>query len=163
MATLTETLAEREISEYELERGKPMPSTNHAFIQDNISFQFNLRYRNEYKLMPELSLDTPGKGTVPDIAIYPKFDIDLRHDVIKTDKPPLVTIEILSPEQKLQDLVDKTYRYFEFGVKSCWIVLPSLKTIMVYSGVDTFEYIKGDVSLRDPNTGFELSLSEIFD
>lgn len=160
MELLTET--EKGLSSYEIERDKPMPSKNHAYIQDNLSFAFNLRYRKEYKLLHEISLDTPDKGTVPDMAIYPKFALDVRHDVIKISEPPLVTIEILSPEQKLQDLVDKTYRYFAFGVKSCWIVLPTLKTIMVYSDVDTFEYIKGDTVLKDPNLGFELSINEIF-
>lgn len=91
------------------------------------------------------------------------MNLDVRHDEIKLSEPPLVAIEILSPEQKLQDLTDKTYRYFDFGVKSCWIVLPSLKTIMVYSDVDTFEYIRSDKTLIDPNFGFELPLKEIFE
>ena len=163
MAILIEAQASeaKVLSDYE--RDKPMPSTNHAFLQDNISFELNLLYRAAYKVLPEISLATPGRDTVPDLAIYPKFALDLRHDVTRLTDPPLVTIEILSPEQNLQDLIDKTDRYFEFGVKSCWIVLPSLKTIIVYSGVDTFEYVKGGALLKDPNTGFELNLSKVFE
>jgi Uma2 family endonuclease len=163
MELLVETVAETELSDYEIERNKPMPSTNHAFIQDNLVFELNVRYRKDYKILPEVSLDTPDKGSVPDLAIYPKFELDIRHDIIKRTDPPLVTIEILSPQQNLQDLIDKTYRYFEFGVKSCWIVLPSLRTIIVYSAADTFEYVKGDVVLKDPNTGLELELKKVFE
>jgi Uma2 family endonuclease len=162
MELLLETVAEKELSDYEIERGKPMPSTNHSIIQDNISFELNLKYRKEYKILPELSLDTPFKGSVPDLAIYHHFELDLNHDIIKRDDPPLVTIEILSPEQKLQDLIDKTFRYFAFGVRSCWIVIPNLKTIIVYSGIDEFEYFKKNSILKDPNNGFELDVSKIF-
>ena len=93
MAILIEAQASeaKVLSEYEIERDKLRPSTNHAFLQDNISFELNLLYRAAYKVLPE----------------------------IRRDDPPLVTIEILSPEQNLQDLIDKTDRYFEFGVKSC--------------------------------------------
>jgi Uma2 family endonuclease len=163
MELLMETVAELELSDYEIERDKPMPSTNHSIIQGKIAFELTLSYRKEYDILPEINLDTPGKGTVPDLAIYPKMILDVRHDVIRQTNPPLVTIEILSPEQKLQDLINKTYRYFDFGVKSCWIVLPTLKTIMVYSDVDTFDYVKADATLIDPNLGFELSLKEIFE
>ena len=151
------------LSDYEIERDKPMPSTNHALLQDNISFALNLSYRKEYSILPEIALGTPGKGSVPDLAVYPKLSLDVRNDVVKRRDPPLVAIEILSPEQNLQDLIDKTYRYFDFGVKSCWIVLPSLKTIIVYSGPDTFEYVKANAILKDPNTGFELNLSKVFE
>lgn len=151
------------LSDYEIERHKPMPSKNHALLQDNISFALNLSYRKEYSILPEIALGTPGKGSVPDLAIYPKLSLDVRNDVTRLSEPPLVTVEILSPEQNLQDLIDKTYRYFEFGVKSCWIVLPSLKTIIVYSGPDTFDYVKANATLKDPGTGFELNLSKVFE
>jgi Uma2 family endonuclease len=162
MELLIDSVVETELSDYEIERNKPMPSKNHSMIQSKIAFELTLRYRKEYDILPEISLDTPGKGTVPDLAIYSKMNLDVRHDEIKLSEPPLITIEILSPEQKLQDLIDKTYRYFDFGVKSCWIVLPSLKTVMVYSDVDTFEYIRSDKTLIDPNWGFELPLKDIF-
>ena len=70
-------MAVDELTAYEIERGKPMPSTNHSIIQDNICFELNIRYRKDYRILPELSLDTPSKSTVPDIAIYPKFALDV--------------------------------------------------------------------------------------
>lgn len=163
MNTIKEIGIKAEISDYEIERGKPMPSKNHAIIQDNISFELNTLYRKNYKILPEISIDTPEIGSVPDIAIYPKLSLDVRHDETRLSYPPLVTIEILSPNQKLQDLIDKTDRYFEFGVKSCWLVLPSLKTVILYTAINTFEYIRGNAKLRDPNTGFELDLGKVFE
>ncbi len=165
MALLVEpqTFEATVLSDYEIERDKPMPSKNHALLQDNISFALNLSYRSAYSILPEIALGTPGKGSVPDLAVYPKLNLDVRHDVTRLSEPPLVAIEILSPEQNIQDLIEKTDRYFAFGVKSCWIVLPSLKTIIVYSGPDTFEYVKANAILKDPNTSFELDLSKVFE
>ena len=45
-----ETLAV-EISEYELERGKPMPSTNHSAVQLNMGFELKTRYRDQFRFM----------------------------------------------------------------------------------------------------------------
>jgi hypothetical protein len=33
----------------------------------------------------------------------------------------------------------------------------------VYSVADTFEYLKGDVVLKDPNTSLELELKKVFE
>jgi hypothetical protein len=50
MELWVETVAETELSDYEIERNKPKSSTNHAFIQDNLGFELNLRYRKDYKI-----------------------------------------------------------------------------------------------------------------
>ena len=65
MRTSVETL-----SDYELERGKPMPSTLHSLVQGNIVYLLKSSYKN-YLVLPELSLTSAdGKPLVPDIAIY---------------------------------------------------------------------------------------------
>jgi Uma2 family endonuclease len=46
-------------------------------------------------------------------------------------KPPITVIEILSPKQAVQDLVDKFDEYFKVGVKSCWLVIPTLEIVGV--------------------------------
>lgn len=47
-------------------------------------------------------------------------------------KPPITVIEILSPKQAVQDLVDKFDEYFKAGVKSCWLVIPTLEIVDVF-------------------------------
>ncbi len=54
-----ETLAP-EISDYELERGKPMPSENHSAIQLNIGFELKTKYRNQFRFMSELNIEVGG-------------------------------------------------------------------------------------------------------
>ena len=121
MPTTVETL-----SDYELERGKPMPSLLHAVVQSNLIILLNATYGETYHVLPELTIITPdNKPLVPDIAIYPKFKIDWQNDVLRQEDSPLATVEILSPKQNLSDLNAKAQQYFDMGVSSCWIVLPS--------------------------------------
>ena len=164
MELVVETVAEvQELSAYEIERNKPMPSLNHSVIQSNIIFELKNKYRKQYSFPSEIDIIMPEKpDSVPDIAIYPKLEIDPSEDVIGMKEMPLTTIEILSPTQRENELVNKAKRYFAAGVKSCWIVLPIFKVIVVYSSPSQRQVFTEDMTLIDNITGIELSLSEIF-
>ena len=69
-----ETLAP-EISDYELERGKPMPSINHSIVQLNIGFELKTRYREQFRFMSEINIEVAGRVTVPDIGIFAKMPV----------------------------------------------------------------------------------------
>lgn len=150
------------VSDYETERGKPMPSKLHSFIQSRINTCLSVRYAERYFIFSELTLDTPGEKSIPDLSIYPLEPIDFSHDEIKRKDPPLATIEILSPTQVLQTLVDRTNDYFSFGVKSCWIVLPMLKSIYVYRAPFTHEVYSHGEELYDPNLDIHVPIDVIF-
>lgn len=75
---------------------------------------------------------------------------------------PLTTIEILSPTQREPELVAKAKRYFAAGVKSCWIVLPVFKVIVVYSSPTQRQVFTEDMTLIDKITGIGFPLSEVF-
>lgn len=150
-----------ELSEYEQERGKPMPSKNHSFLQNRIGFELNLHYEDKYTIFPELKLDTPPADMVPDIAIYPLMEFDSLQDETKMDEMPLGAIEIISPSQGNQELVDKISRYFDFGVKSCWLVQPTFRIVTVFSDKTTFKtFIDGE--LYDPILDIRLDMKRIF-
>lgn len=72
-----------EVSEYEAERGKPMPSKNHSIIQSNLIFELKLHYRDTYRFLSEISLENPR--TVLDIGIFPPMDFDPLHDETKSN------------------------------------------------------------------------------
>lgn len=78
------------------------------------------------------------------------------------ENPPIGVIEILSPTQTLNDLTDKSYSDFAKGVKSCWLVLPTLKTIYVFSWATQFEAFVQDELVKDKVLNIELPLSEVF-
>lgn len=150
------------LSEYEIERNKPMPSLNHSIIQSNLNFLLNLHYREQYRIASELSLDLSDWPSVPDLSILPKMDIDLRHDVIALKEAPLVAIEIISPSQSLNELVNKAEKYFEHGVQSCWLVIPSLGNIYVFSTPDVYQIFRKNEILTDPSVDITLPLDQVF-
>ena len=152
-----------QLSDYERERGKPMPTLNHAYVQKNLLVGLDYRYRKTHTVLSELNLTMPHRpDTVPDIAISPKLQIDFLHDVTSMTQMPLTVIEIVSPSQSNDDILAKFERYFRAGVQSCWLVLPSFKAISVYSAIGKYQFFTDDTTLTDPVTGIELPLNDIF-
>lgn len=150
------------ISQYELERGKPMPSFNHGSVQANLIFEIKLHYRDSYRVISELSLDLDTWESVPDICIYPFTPLDTKKDIVTMLKPPLCAIEIISPSQSLNMLVTKANDYFKHGVQSCWLVLLGLDNIYVYSDADHYEIFKTHETLHDKKLDISFSLKEVF-
>lgn len=149
-------------SDYEIERNKPIPSKNHAIVQGNIHFLLRQRYGHQYRVMPEVSIIIDGKERIPDIAVYPPMEFTPGNDEVWLSEIPLTTIEILSPQQHLADLIAKSYKYFDAGVKSYWLVLPDLRTVYVFSAPNEYEVYSKTGTLRDPKIGVELIVEEIF-
>lgn len=157
METMLET--EEEISDYELERGKPMPSFAHAMTQRQLTLL--LAEYQDFLALPELSLDLQGFKPVPDIAVYLKSRIQGRKDSLRISDPPLLAIEILSPKQALSDLFAKSDEYLTHGVEEVWVIIPEIQTITVckrLGGQQTF--ISGEV--RHGSTGIVVNIEKLF-
>ena len=152
-----------EISDYELERGKPTPSVNHSIVQTNTVFELKTRYREQFRFMSEINIAVANRVMVPDIGIFPKMPVDMANDSVVAPQLPLTTIEILSPAQAFDELVDKARAYFEAGVKSCWIVMPKAQAVLVYSAPGRYEFFHDAETLTDPATGIELPLAPLFE
>lgn len=149
-------------SEYEIERGKPIPSRNHAYIQSKIIKLLDRKYSDTYEGISELSLLVEGKERVPDILIYKNFEFRPGNDEVKVSEMPLAVVEILSPTQHLADLIAKSYLYFEAGVKSYWLVLPDLTTFYIFSAPNEYEAFVKKGILKDTKLDIELNLEDIF-
>jgi len=151
-----------EISTYETERNKPMPSLNHSLLQARLIARLFARYEGKYNIASELSLDLADWPSVPDLSILPKMQPDFRNDVTTVTEPPLGVIEIISPSQTLNQLVAKAEAYFEHGVKSCWLVLLPLTNICVFSSPTDYQIFREHEVLKDTVLGIELPLKEVF-
>lgn len=149
--------------EYEIERGKPIPSKLHAHLTKRLIYLLDKTLMGKYEALPELTLEAGAMGViVPDIAICEVEPVDFEHDETKRTHPPLAVIEILSPNQILQTLVDKTHTYFSFGVKSCWLVLPTLQSIYVFSAPGQHEVFSQKEELFDPHLNIRIPMAAIF-
>lgn len=150
---------------------KKMGSMNHSIIQAMLSWYFCNDGR--FSAMTELSLDVSeydfSKYGIkvkdefkPDVSVYTRKMPILLRDVVRTIEIPSLVIEILSPSQRLIELTQKNYAYFDLGVKSCWLVIPELRLISIYSGIDNFTTFDNNETVIDPIMDVRLPLATIF-
>jgi len=127
-----------------------MGSLYHGMTQANLTGL--LINEERFAVITELSLDASqvdltqfGLKTKdelkPDVCVYiilpeheqtkiiEKADID----IIKVSKMPDLAIEVLSPSQSVNALLRKFDAFFALGIKSCWLVMPSLEEVRVFS------------------------------
>ncbi len=151
---------ERQISDYEKERGKPMPSKHHGAIQTNLS---GLWFDHpDYRTLSELTLDLGEKPDLtPDLCVIPRQPLDLMHDEIRMTTAPLQVVEILSPTQGTHEILQRFDRYFAWGVKSCWLVFPPASSVTIYSPNGAEKTISTGIA-KDPVTGLEADLAAVF-
>jgi len=153
--------ADQHLSEYEQERGKPMPSKNHGILQASLIVVLHRYYAKQYRVISELSLDFLGDRLTPDICVYPYAPSNWLHDQTLVTEPPLMVVEIISPLQSVTEMLLKARRYFIGGVQSFWLVEPALQTISVVSPNDTLQTFATGTVL-DTTTSIEIPIAEVF-
>jgi len=107
-----------------------MPSLNHSYICIEIIKQ--LLENKDIQPLPELTLDIEN-GLTPDLSIFPRDQLkpNFLKDTIKFKEMPIIAIEIISPSQNIQDLLEKATSLVKAGVKSVWTIEPYGRTIFV--------------------------------
>ena len=139
-----------------------MPSRNHARAAQNVGVLLN-RFKEQYVVYHQLSLNLDGWQTIPDLSLYRRGELpsDWLTDDDEVTQPPELVIEILSPKQNLQPLVDKIREYGRHGVKSCWLVEPATRVISVFpASGGSRAFTEG--MLRDETIGMEIPIGEVF-
>lgn len=167
-----------EIEEELLEKDEiqDMPSRNHSLAVGRITgLLFN---DDRLTVMPELSLDASQVDLsqfdikakdelIPDVCVYLELpeesEDELDSDILRMTQMPELIIEVLSPKQAINEILSKFKAYFTLGVKSCWLVIPSVKVIKIYSknGNKIFD-IQHDTEVIDEIIDIRLPIQRIF-
>ncbi len=67
----------------------------------------------------------------------------------------------MSPCQSVNEIIPRIETYFEFGIKSVWLVQPPLKQVAVFTPeLEPQIFIQGDII--DPILDIKVALEEIF-
>jgi len=147
---------------YQTEEILEVSSYNHASVQANLAFLF--KRLGGYSVLTELSLAGGESGELrPDVCLYPKRGLSRPRDILRMTEMPLLAVEILSPKQGLDDILEKFERYFQSGIKSCWLVDPTLEIIAVYHTSLQQHVIYSQGEVKDEMLGIRLPLAEIFE
>jgi len=140
-------IEERDLGEFE-----------HAFLQGVLTALFH-NHSAEWGVicLPEQRVQTqPDRFRVPDVTILragaPRERI-LTH-------PPLLAIEIQSPEDTLRRTAAKAAEYLAFGIEHVWIVDPAAR--VGYRGTDAGLELVRSGELTIPETPIRVVLAELF-
>lgn len=107
----------------------------------------------------------------PDTAVgidvaYVSHEVAVREpdDTRLVDGPPTLAVEILSPNDKQEELTAKLDSYLEAGVPLVWVVEPHFQTVTVYTPGGRPEMYSGeDVLSGEPHLpGFRATVGRIF-
>lgn len=135
-----------------------MPSLNHSYICSRILRQ--LFQYDKIEALTELTLDVDN-GLTPDISVYPVDVINpnFLRDIRKVQNLPILSIEVISSTQNIQDILEKAERMIKAGIKAVWTVEPFSRTIFV--STDKGEDIVYNQSVE--SEGIRVDFKEIFE
>jgi Uma2 family endonuclease len=158
-----------------LEEEKDMPSIKHSLVQTNIAG--TLFSDERFTTFIELSLDATSidlsqfglkakDELVPDVCIYldpPPVDENLGSDMVRISQYPDLAIEVLSPSQTINELLKKIEAYFALNVKSCWLAIPSLDEVRVFSQLQKYKtFDMNDTEVIDEIMDIRLPIQKMF-
>lgn len=99
---------------------------------------------------------SPNRFRVPDICV--RLRNAPSEQIIRT--PPLLCIEVLSPEDRAARMQQKVRDYLYMGVHEVWVTDPVSRTIAVHSGTASVEHTTGELSV--PETPVKIALADLF-
>ena len=150
-----------------------MGSLNHSLIQARLISLFSQDPR--FTAAVELSLDisqldlsqfelTAKTELKPDICLYPSdLWLSEQGDILKMTEMPLVVIEVISPKQGIYDIINKFKAYFALNIKSCWLIMPEVKSLVVYTQIDCFQtFDMNDKEIVDEKMTIHLPVEKVF-
>ncbi len=130
----------------------------HSIIQRFLTVLFAI-HRAEWgvEVFPELRTQTkPRNFRVPDVLVMRSGEKFERY----VTQPPLIAIEILSPEDTLTRMQEKAAEYRSFGIEHVWLIDPEPRIAYRYADAALEEVRTGELVV--PGTPIRLVLSEMF-
>lgn len=136
-----------------------MGEFDHGTIQAALVVWF-ATHASEWKIrtIPELRVNTrPKHYRVPDVVVIKQ---DAPREQILTH-PPLIAIEILSPDDRFGRISHKIREYLAMGIENVWIIHPDERAGYIAHGGDPKSWTAVE-EFSVQNTPITLSLSTIF-
>jgi Uma2 family endonuclease len=130
----------------------------HSILQTFLTYLF-FHQRREWGIEVFSELRAKVSGTrfrVPDILVVRRGTLIAR----VLDQPPLIAIEILSPEDRLSRLHQRIMDYLTFGVEHIWVFDPEER--VAWRATGTGLHVVADGELTVPGTPIRVVLSEVF-
>jgi Uma2 family endonuclease len=141
-------IVERNLGEFE-----------HSFLQTILAaiFTNNMDPWGVFGLTEQRIQIKASKFLIPDLCV---LRLDAPAEDILTH-PPLIAIEIMSPEDNIRRVARKAAEYILFGVEYVWIIDPQAR--VAYRGTATALERISDGELSVPGTSILIRIGELFE
>jgi Uma2 family endonuclease len=131
---------------------KPMPQGEHSLIQTTLCETLNgiIKPQKIAMAFPELRCVFGGSAIVPDISIFrweriPR--ISSGRIANRFEIHPDWAIEILSPDQSQNLVLEKLLHCSEQGTELCWLIDPKADSILIILANQQIKILRGDTPL----------------
>jgi len=131
----------------------------HSFLQTILAtiLTVNMDKWGVFGLTEQRVQIKPSKFLISDVSVLrvgsPRAKILTR--------PPLIAIEILSPEDTIRNATAKARQYLAFGVEHVWVIDPSAR--VAYTGSASGLQVVAAGELSVPGTQILIRIGELFD
>ncbi len=169
-----ELLEMGDIGQCELVEGRIVPMSPAGNLRGMVESIFN------YHLRRFVERDNLGKVQVGEVGIYTRRNPDTIRgaDVLFISNEnyarqesagfltvaPNLVVEILSPNDRWSEVMEKLREYFEIGVRLVWVADPQSRSVFAYRSLtDVREFTEqDDLPGDDVLPGFSIKVSELF-
>ena len=133
---------------------RAMPTFEHGLLQGRWLEIFSA-YRKSHSLwaVPEVrNRLSPTRYRIPDVAVY---DHRVKDDYPST--PPVAAIEIVSPDDRISEIMKKLGEYSAWGIRHIWLIDPRKRLFYVFTDRGLAEV----EALEAPELGITLHPADI--
>jgi Uma2 family endonuclease len=137
-------------------RQKPMPRRKHGLLQGRLAYLIALSFP-DFEAASEVTVQIrTGKYLVPDLIVQRRDRIQDPHP----SEPVHLCVEILSPDDRMSEILAKCEEYHAWGVETAWVVDPEAQRAWEYRSGQRPAEVSGSGSLTAD--GISISLPELF-
>jgi Uma2 family endonuclease len=159
---------------FELERGEiielPPPKKPHGIVCGNVARilgNYAVSIKTGYVTTNDAGYITersPDSVRGPDIAYWVDQDAISPEAPQYTDAPPVVAVEVLSPDDRINRLLRKVGEYLNSGVQQVWIIDPVSRDVAIHQrGVaPLFLSERDELSGGETLPGFQCAVADLF-
>lgn len=148
---------------------KPMPQGKHSIIQTELSSGINQvgKSRKLVLALTELRCTFAGGSLVPDIAVFEwsRIPVDENGEIAnKFESYPDWVIEILSPDQFANRVINKIIFSIQNGTQLGWFIDPDDKSVMVFqpNQLPEVKYGQDNLPILNVLGDWQISPGDIF-
>ncbi len=148
---------------------KPMPQGKHSRIQTGLSAAIN-QISESQKLalaLTELRCTFGNRSLVPDIAVFEwkNIPLDDAQEIMNSfNIPPDWVIEILSPQQSPNSVINKIIFCLNHGTKLGWFIDPEDRSVMIFqpNKLPEIKYGEERLPALEILTDWQLKVTDLF-